>query len=105
MIQAFMISRPLCVYTAHVGYIYRCPGTTVNAKTLHTFAAFSSSCSSSQSAQLQANMARLKDEWAEFLKEQQRLKEEVDEEHAKAVGQVSTQYSEMKKDLTKQSPL
>nr|CBN81822.1 Protein Muted homolog [Dicentrarchus labrax] len=58
-----------------------------------------------QSTQLQANMEHLKDEWAEFLKEQQRLKEEVDEEHAKAVGQLSTQYCEMKKDLTKFPPL
>ncbi|XP_029979684.1 biogenesis of lysosome-related organelles complex 1 subunit 5 [Sphaeramia orbicularis] len=58
-----------------------------------------------QSTQLQANMERLKDEWAEFLKEQQRLKEEVDEEHAKAVGQLSTHYSEKKKDLEKFSPL
>ncbi|XP_074478179.1 biogenesis of lysosome-related organelles complex 1 subunit 5 [Sebastes fasciatus] len=58
-----------------------------------------------QSTQLQGNMERLKDEWAEFLKEQQRLKQEVDEEHAKAVGQLSTQYSEKKKDLTKLSPL
>ncbi|XP_073344004.1 biogenesis of lysosome-related organelles complex 1 subunit 5 [Pagrus major] len=58
-----------------------------------------------QSAQLQANMERLKDEWAEFLKEQQRLKEEVDEEHAKAIGQVSTKYCEMKKDLSKFQPL
>ncbi|KAK9527920.1 hypothetical protein VZT92_014436 [Zoarces viviparus] len=58
-----------------------------------------------QSTQLQGNMERLKDEWAEFLKEQQRLKQEVDEEHAKAVGQLSTQYSEKKKDLTRFSPL
>lgn len=58
-----------------------------------------------QSTQLQENMERLKDEWAEFLKEQQRLKEEVDEEHAKAVGQLSTQYNEKKKDLAKFSPL
>ena len=58
-----------------------------------------------QSTQLQGNMERLKEEWAEFLKEQQRLKEEVDEEHAKTVGQLSTQYSEKKKDLTKFSPL
>ncbi|XP_043961469.1 biogenesis of lysosome-related organelles complex 1 subunit 5-like [Gambusia affinis] len=35
----------------------------------------------------------------EFLKEQQRLKEEVDEEHAKAVGEISTRFSEKKKDL------
>ncbi|XP_037312457.1 biogenesis of lysosome-related organelles complex 1 subunit 5 [Pungitius pungitius] len=52
-----------------------------------------------KSTHLQGNIERLKDEWAEFLKEQQRLKEEVDEEHARAVGQLSTQYSEKKKDL------
>ena len=57
-----------------------------------------------QSTELQANMEHLKDEWADFLKEQQRLKEEVDEEHAKAVGQLSTLYSEKKKDLAKLSP-
>ncbi|XP_061522338.1 biogenesis of lysosome-related organelles complex 1 subunit 5 [Phycodurus eques] len=54
-----------------------------------------------QSSQLQENMERMKDEWADFLKEQQRWKEEVSEEHAKAVGQVSTRYSEKKKDLDK----
>lgn len=54
-----------------------------------------------QSTQMQANMERLKEEWAEFLKEQQRLKEEVDEEHVKAVGQLSTQYNEMKNELPK----
>ncbi|XP_018533132.1 biogenesis of lysosome-related organelles complex 1 subunit 5 [Lates calcarifer] len=58
-----------------------------------------------QNTQLQMNMERLKEEWADFLKEQQRLKEEVDEEHAKAVGQISTHYSEMKMDVTKFSPL
>ncbi|TKS87978.1 Biogenesis of lysosome-related organelles complex 1 subunit 5 [Collichthys lucidus] len=58
-----------------------------------------------QSAQLQTNMERLKDEWAEFLKEQQRLKEKVDEEHAKEVKELSSRYCEMKKDLTKSSPL
>ncbi|XP_054893418.1 biogenesis of lysosome-related organelles complex 1 subunit 5 [Poeciliopsis prolifica] len=52
-----------------------------------------------QSNQLQANMEKLKEDWAEFLKEQQRLKEEVDEEHAKAVGEISTRFSEKKKDL------
>ncbi|KAG8009380.1 Biogenesis of lysosome-related organelles complex 1 subunit 5 [Nibea albiflora] len=57
-----------------------------------------------QSTQLQTNMERLKDEWADFLKEQQRLKENVDEEHAKEVGELSTRYCEMKKDLTKFSP-
>ncbi|KAM3593723.1 uncharacterized protein V6R79_020044 [Siganus canaliculatus] len=56
---------------------------------------------SQQGGQLQASTERLKDEWAEFLKEQQRLKEEVDEEHAKAVGELSTKYCEMQKDLTK----
>ncbi|XP_072306694.1 biogenesis of lysosome-related organelles complex 1 subunit 5 [Eucyclogobius newberryi] len=54
-----------------------------------------------QSKPLQENMEHLKEEWAEFLKEQQRLKEEVDEEHAKAVGQISAKYNEMKKDLEK----
>nr|XP_020470961.1 biogenesis of lysosome-related organelles complex 1 subunit 5 [Monopterus albus] len=58
-----------------------------------------------QSTQLQVNMERLKDEWAEFLKEQQKLKEAVDEEHAMAVRELSTQYSKMKKDLTKFSPI
>ncbi|KAM4606756.1 biogenesis of lysosome-related organelles complex 1 subunit 5 [Polymixia lowei] len=52
-----------------------------------------------QSTQLLASIERRKEEWEEFLREQQRLKEEVDEEHAKAVGRLSTQYSEMKKDL------
>ncbi|MED6292152.1 hypothetical protein CHARACLAT_030691 [Characodon lateralis] len=52
-----------------------------------------------QNTQLQANMEKLKEDWAEFLKEQQRLKEEVDEEHTKAVGELSTRFSEKKKDL------
>ncbi|XP_053715951.1 biogenesis of lysosome-related organelles complex 1 subunit 5 [Synchiropus splendidus] len=52
-----------------------------------------------QSAQLQTNKERLIEEWADFLKEQQRLKEEVDDEHARAVGELSTRYSEKKKDL------
>lgn len=56
-----------------------------------------------KSSQAQASVEQLKDEWAEFLKEQQRLKEEVDEEHAKAVGRLSSQYSEKKKDLDKLS--
>lgn len=60
---------------------------------------------SPQSTQLQASMEHLKEEWAEFLKEQQRLKEEVDEEHEKAIEQLNAQYSEMKKDLTKFTPL
>ncbi|KAM9827811.1 biogenesis of lysosome-related organelles complex 1 subunit 5 [Neosynchiropus ocellatus] len=56
-----------------------------------------------QSAQLQTNKERLTEEWAEFLKEQQRLKEEVDDEHARAVGELSTRYSEKKKDLDEHS--
>ncbi|CAL1596759.1 unnamed protein product [Knipowitschia caucasica] len=54
-----------------------------------------------QGKQLQQNMEHLKEDWAEFLKEQQRLKEEVDEEHAKSVGEISAKYNEMKKDLEK----
>ncbi|XP_061569175.1 biogenesis of lysosome-related organelles complex 1 subunit 5 [Cololabis saira] len=50
-----------------------------------------------QGTQLQANMEKLKEDWAEFLKEQQRLKEEVDEEHAKAVGELSARFNEKKK--------
>lgn len=56
-----------------------------------------------QGAQLQANMEKLKEDWTEFLKEQQRLKEAVDEEHAKAVGELSTHFSEKKKDLAQLS--
>ncbi|KAM6900530.1 biogenesis of lysosome-related organelles complex 1 subunit 5 [Xenentodon cancila] len=50
-----------------------------------------------QGTQLQANMEKLREDWAEFLKEQQRLKEEVDEEHAKAVGELSARFNEKKK--------
>ncbi|XP_053467897.1 biogenesis of lysosome-related organelles complex 1 subunit 5 isoform X1 [Ictalurus furcatus] len=50
---------------------------------------------------LQEGMEKRKADWEDFLKEQARLKEEVDEEHAKAVGRLSIQYSEMKKDLAK----
>lgn len=49
-------------------------------------------------------MDHLKEDWADFLKEQQRLKEQVDEEHDKAVGELSTRYSEMKMELTKFPP-
>lgn len=99
------------MYIQHLWAECQCPDTTLNQDWCDIFAKtflppfVASSFASFQSTQLQANMERLKDEWAEFLKEQQRLKEEVDEEHAKAIGQVSTQYSEMKKDLTKLSPL
>lgn len=58
-----------------------------------------------QSTQLQENMDRLKDEWTEFLKEQQRLKEEADEEHNKAVEQLMAKYSEMEKELAKSYPV
>ena len=57
-----------------------------------------------QRAQLQAGSGQDKEAWEEFLREQQRLKDQVDEEHAKAVGRLSTQYSEMKKDLEKIAP-
>lgn len=46
-------------------------------------------------------MEKRQADWEDFLKEQARLKEAVDEEHVKAVGRLSTQYSEMKKDLDK----
>lgn len=58
-----------------------------------------------QSTQLQENLDHLKDEWAEFLKEQQRLKTQVDEEHDEAVRQLTTKYCEMEKDLIKSYPL
>ncbi|CAG5895787.1 biogenesis of lysosome-related organelles complex 1 subunit 5 [Menidia menidia] len=56
-----------------------------------------------QGTQLQSNLEKLKDDWAEFLKEQQRLKEEADDEHAKAVGELSTRFSEKKKDMAQYS--
>ncbi|KAG1953768.1 biogenesis of lysosome-related organelles complex 1 subunit 5 [Pimephales promelas] len=56
-----------------------------------------------ENTHLQLCLERRKQDWEEFLKEQSRLKEEVDEEHAKAVGRLSAQYDEMKKDLTKYS--
>ncbi|KAJ8413228.1 hypothetical protein AAFF_G00092240 [Aldrovandia affinis] len=57
-----------------------------------------------QSTRLQTSMDRRKADWEEFMKEQARLKVQVDDEHAKAVGRLSTQYGEMKKDLAKFSP-
>ncbi|XP_068200115.1 biogenesis of lysosome-related organelles complex 1 subunit 5 [Antennarius striatus] len=60
---------------------------------------------SQQSAQLQANMECLKDQWAEFLKKQQRLKEEVDEEYVKAAEQLRMKYHDSEKGLTKFQPL
>uniref|UniRef100_A0A672MLG4 Biogenesis of lysosome-related organelles complex 1 subunit 5 n=1 Tax=Sinocyclocheilus grahami TaxID=75366 RepID=A0A672MLG4_SINGR len=56
-----------------------------------------------QNTHMQVCAERRKQNWEEFLKEQSRLKEEVDEEHAKAVGRLSTQYNDMKKDLAKYS--
>uniref|UniRef100_A0A673JDB0 Biogenesis of lysosome-related organelles complex 1 subunit 5 n=1 Tax=Sinocyclocheilus rhinocerous TaxID=307959 RepID=A0A673JDB0_9TELE len=56
-----------------------------------------------QNTHLQVCAERRKQNWEEFLKEQSRLKEEVDEEHAKAVGRLSAQYNDMKKDLAKYS--
>lgn len=50
-------------------------------------------------------MDQLKDERAEFLKEQQKLKEEVDEEHKKAVEQLHAKYSKMQEELPKSPPL
>ncbi|KTF99696.1 hypothetical protein cypCar_00035781 [Cyprinus carpio] len=52
---------------------------------------------------LQVCVERRKQDWKEFLKEQSRLKEEVDEEHVKAVGRLSALYNDMKKDLDKYS--
>ncbi|KAJ8277540.1 hypothetical protein GJAV_G00076360 [Gymnothorax javanicus] len=54
-----------------------------------------------QSTRLQTCADQRRADWEEFMKEQARLKVEVDEEHAKAVGRLSTQYSEMNKDLAK----
>ncbi|KAK1806422.1 hypothetical protein P4O66_004939 [Electrophorus voltai] len=46
-------------------------------------------------------MQRYNEDWQEFLRLQAQLKKEVDEEHARAVSRLSTQYSEMEKDLAK----
>ncbi|NXO01149.1 BL1S5 protein, partial [Rhinopomastus cyanomelas] len=40
-------------------------------------------------------------DWEEFMKEQQKLRAEVDEEHRKAVERLKAQYSEMEKELAK----
>uniref|UniRef100_A0A3Q3W3X6 Biogenesis of lysosome-related organelles complex 1 subunit 5 n=1 Tax=Mola mola TaxID=94237 RepID=A0A3Q3W3X6_MOLML len=61
-------------------------------------------CEPSFSTKLQENMDHLKDERAEFLKEQQKLKEEVDEEHKKAVEQLHTKYFKMQEELPKSLP-
>uniref|UniRef100_A0A673XWB2 Biogenesis of lysosome-related organelles complex 1 subunit 5 n=1 Tax=Salmo trutta TaxID=8032 RepID=A0A673XWB2_SALTR len=54
-----------------------------------------------QSTQLQVTIDRQKEDWDKCVKAQQRLKEEVDEEHTKAVGRLSIMYSDTKKDLAK----
>ncbi|KAL4616854.1 biogenesis of lysosome-related organelles complex 1 subunit 5 isoform X2 [Arapaima gigas] len=54
-----------------------------------------------ESTHLQEFAERHKVEWEEFLKEQATIKEQVDEEHVKAVSRLSAQYSEMKKELAK----
>ncbi|XP_066578233.1 biogenesis of lysosome-related organelles complex 1 subunit 5 isoform X1 [Amia ocellicauda] len=54
-----------------------------------------------ESSNLQACEDRRKAEWEEFMKEQSRRREAIDEEQAKAVGRLSAQYSEMEKDLAK----
>ncbi|XP_063062270.1 biogenesis of lysosome-related organelles complex 1 subunit 5 [Engraulis encrasicolus] len=54
-----------------------------------------------QSTHMQVCMERRKADWEEFLKQQAVLKEEVDEEHAKAVSRLSSLYTDMKKDLGK----
>ncbi|XP_018596506.1 biogenesis of lysosome-related organelles complex 1 subunit 5 isoform X2 [Scleropages formosus] len=54
-----------------------------------------------ESTHLQEFAERHKQDWEEFLKEQTVLKEQVDEEHAKAVSRLSAQYSVMKKELAK----
>ncbi|XP_008948463.1 PREDICTED: biogenesis of lysosome-related organelles complex 1 subunit 5, partial [Merops nubicus] len=41
--------------------------------------------------------------WEEFMREQQKQRGEVDEEHRKAVERLREQYSEMEKDLAKYS--
>ncbi|KAK1173651.1 biogenesis of lysosome-related organelles complex 1 subunit 5 isoform X1, partial [Acipenser oxyrinchus oxyrinchus] len=57
-----------------------------------------------QSTKLLACQERCKAEWEAFVKEHTVKKEAVDQEHAQAVGQLSTHYSDMKKDLTRFAP-
>lgn len=49
-------------------------------------------------------MCHLKDEWADFLKEQQRLRMKVDEEHEEAVRQLTERYLVMERELIKSYP-
>ncbi|XP_023661855.1 biogenesis of lysosome-related organelles complex 1 subunit 5 [Paramormyrops kingsleyae] len=58
-----------------------------------------------ESPRLQLCMDRHRQDWEGFTKEQTLLKEQVDEEHAKAVGRLSAQYGEMKKELAKMAQL
>ncbi|XP_039609972.1 biogenesis of lysosome-related organelles complex 1 subunit 5 isoform X2 [Polypterus senegalus] len=48
-----------------------------------------------------ASREKYQSEWEEFMKEQTRRKEEVDEEHAKAVTRLSAHYGELERDLAK----
>lgn len=54
---------------------------------------------------MQETMCHLKDEWTEFLREQQRLRMEVDEKHNEAVRQLTAKYCEMEKELVRSYPL
>lgn len=56
-----------------------------------------------KSTHLQVSLERRRQDWDDFMKDQSHLKQEVDEEHAKAVARLSAQYDEMKKDLVKNS--
>ncbi|XP_051538455.1 biogenesis of lysosome-related organelles complex 1 subunit 5-like isoform X1 [Myxocyprinus asiaticus] len=56
-----------------------------------------------QSTHVQVCVEKRRQDWEEFLKEQGALKEDVDEEHTKAVSRLTAQYDEMKKDLSKYS--
>lgn len=58
------------------------------------------------SCQLQADKVMAREEkciahWEEFMKEQQKKRAEVDEEHRKAMERLKEQYSEMEKELAK----
>lgn len=56
--------------------------------------------------QLQADKQLAREEkhvahWEEFMREQQRRRAEVDEEHRKAMERLREQYAEMEKELAK----
>ncbi|XP_076868393.1 biogenesis of lysosome-related organelles complex 1 subunit 5 [Brachyhypopomus gauderio] len=56
------------------------------------------------STRLQECTQRHNEDWEEFLRLQAKLKQELEDEHARAVSRLSTQYSEMEKDLARFSP-